>query len=255
MGGALLQGWHHGKASISPVIIDPARPKDMQPELVADWYSSLGDLPASFVPDIVMFAIKPQLMDKVVPDCAQRGWSDALWLSIAAGKSTEYFAGHLGKSAPFVRIMPNTPALISRGVSALYATQSVTDAQRDNAEQLMRAVGEVVWLDKESQMDAFTGVAGSGPAYVFYMIEAMTEAGIKAGLEPDVAAKAAMLTVQGAGELAMTSHTEPSELREQVTSPGGTTAAGLEVLMQERKGLMPLMKEVVAAAAKRAKEL
>lgn len=255
MGGALLQGWTRKGASITPYVIDPHRPKDLPPELVADWYSKLADLPADFTPDIVLFAIKPQLMDAVVPECAVRGWDNALWMSIAAGTRTGYFTTHLGKDAPVIRVMPNTPALISRGISALFATDTVTSAQRDSAEQLMQAVGAVLWLDDEQQMDAFTGLAGSGPAYVFYMIEAMTEAGINAGLDRDMAARAALLTVQGAAELAVTTGTDPAALREQVTSPGGTTAAGLAVLMHERKGLMPLMKDVVLAAAKRAKEL
>lgn len=205
------------------------------------------------VPDVVLVAVKPQVMDSVMPAYARLA-GQSLFLSIAAGRTLASFTRLLGGGAAVVRAMPNTPAQVGRGITALCAGPGVGASARALAEALMGAVGDVVWLDDESQMDAVTAVSGSGPAYVFHLIEALEAAARAAGLPDALAAKLARDTVTGAAELAFRSPDSAARLRENVTSPGGTTAAALAVLMGD-KGLTDLMTRAVAAAAERSKEL
>ena len=151
--------------------------------------------------------------------------------------------------------MPNTPAAVGRGITAIIGNEHASAADVDLADHLLSAVGQVVRLETEDQMDAVTGVSGSGPAYVFHMIECMARAGEAQGLAPDLAMQLAKATVAGAGALAETAEETPAQLRVNVTSPNGTTQAGLEVLMNETKGLPPLMENTVRAAADRSREL
>jgi pyrroline-5-carboxylate reductase len=178
----------------------------------------------------------------------------ALILSIAAGTKIEFFERHLGSDAAVVRVMPNTPAAIRRGMSVLCANANVSAAQRETADRLMAAAGATAWLDDEGLMDAVTAVSGSGPAYVFLLIETLAAAGVAAGLPEALSKQLALETVAGSGALAQASNDDPAQLRVNVTSPGGTTAAALEVLMAE-DGLAPLMRRAVAAATRRGKEL
>lgn len=257
MGGALLAG------CLAQDIVAPADVLVIEPGeagrgeaaklgvTVAADAGALKDMPA---PDLVLVAVKPQMMDDVLPAYAGLGDADTVFLSIAAGRTAASFTRHLGDKTPVVRAMPNTPAQVGRGVTALYPTVAVTPAQRAMCEALMGAVGEVVWLDDEELMDAVTAVSGSGPAYVFHMIEALAEAARAAGLADEMAETLARATVTGAAELAYRSDETATALREQVTSPGGTTAAALGVLMGE-KGLADLMIRAVAAAKKRSREL
>ena len=253
MGGALISGWlARGVPANGLIVIEPkptALPKlPRAVRVIAD----RAALPVSVAPRAVVFAVKPQVMDGVVP--AYAGLGRALYLSIAAGKPIAYFEAKLGKTARVVRAMPNTPAAVGRGMSVLAAGGAATKADRRLATDLMAAVGEVAWIDDEGQMDAVTAVSGSGPAYVFYLIEAMAEAGAKAGLPSDLAAKLARETVIGAGELARQSKDSADVLRRNVTSPGGTTEAALKILMGST-GLAKLMARAVAAAKKRSREL
>jgi len=176
-------------------------------------------------------------------------------LSIAAGTTTVTLKNFLGTSAAVVRAMPNTPAAVGRGMTVLFAAAGVTPSQADICAELLTAVGKVRWVKDESLMDAVTAVSGSGPAYVFHLIEALTAAGVAAGLEATLAADLALATVTGSGELARLSSDSAAVLRTNVTSPGGTTEAALKVLMADRGGLTDLMTRAVQAAAQRSKEL
>ena len=193
--------------------------------------------------------VKPQMMGDALP--ALQSLTDTLFVSIAAGTPIAAFEAAFGSDARIVRAMPNTPAAVGKGITALVGNSAATPADLDLAGQFLSAVGEVVRLDDEDRMDAVTGLSGSGPAYVFHMIEALAAAGVAQGLDPELAARLARATVAGAGALAMTGE-DPAQLRINVTSPNGTTQAGLEVLMAE---LPDLMARTVKAATDRSKEL
>lgn len=257
MGGALLKGWlDQGIAAPESVtVIEPADEARaaLAPLGVTVLAAPDDALDADGRFDLALLALKPQVMD-VAKAYAPLGQAGTVFLSIAAGKTTDYFRALLGASAAVVRAMPNTPAQVGRGITALYATPEVGDDGRTLAGRLMEAVGEVVWLDDEALMDAVTAVSGSGPAYLFYLIECLAAAARQAGLADEMAERLAEATVTGAGELAFRSSEPAAALRRQVTSPGGTTAAALEVLMADG-GLEDLMVRAVAAAADRSREL
>lgn len=243
MGSALLAGWLARGLDPGAVTVIEPRPSDW---LCGTGVAIGGALPAS--PALVLIAVKPQMMEEALP--ALRNLRDALLVSIAAGTTIAAFEAAF-PGARIVRAMPNTPAAIGRGITAITGNAAATAADLDLAEAMLSAVGEVVRLDDEAQIDAATGLSGSGPAYVFHMIEAMAAAGAAQGLAPDLALRLARATVAGAGALAMEGG-DPAELRRDVTSPNGTTQAGLEVLMAE---LPDLMARTVAAAADRSRAL
>lgn len=254
MGSALLEGWLAGGLPAGAIaVVEPAP----SPRLLAHANEGLRlntGLPAN--PAIVVAAVKPQMMADALPSVSALGHGGTLFVSIAAGTSLATLADALGSEAPIVRAMPNTPAAIGRGVTALVGNARASSAHLDQAEALLRAVGRTVRLEDEAQMDAVTAVSGSGPAYVFLLIEAMAAAGAAEGLPEELALELARATVDGASALAMADDgTHPSSLRKNVTSPGGTTAAALEVLMREGDGLTDLVREAVAAAAARSREL
>lgn len=199
--------------------------------------------------DVLVLAVKPQAMGSVLGPLATRlAQRKPLLVSIAAGLTTtalESWAGPL----PLVRCMPNTPALVGAGMSVLYATDTVGAAGRMDAEAVMRSAGEVLWVEQESQLDAVTAVSGSGPAYFFHMMEAMITAGMEQGLDVETSRALVLQTALGSARMANESHTDPGELRRQVTSPGGTTAAALRVFADG--DLMGLVSRAVAAAAER----
>ncbi|MCC2112529.1 MAG: pyrroline-5-carboxylate reductase, partial [Hyphomicrobiales bacterium] len=199
-------------------------------------------------------AVKPQMMAAVLPGLRHLASAATVVVSIAAGTTVNTLRAGLGPDVAVVRAMPNTPAQVGRGITAAYAMPEVTLAQRSVVARLLEAVGGIVWLDDEAEIDAVTAVSGSGPAYVFLLAECLAEAGVKAGLPADIAARLARDTVSGAGELLYQSDLDPATLRKNVTSPGGTTAAALEVLMGP-DGLAELMQKAVAAAAGRSREL
>jgi len=211
------------------------------------------ELPDDLTPDAVVFAVKPQIIDEVLP--AYRRWArpQTLFLSIAAGITIAGISRHLGDAA-IIRTMPNTPAAIGRAITVACANPRVTAGQRRLAEALLAAIGESAWVEDEALLDAVTAVSGSGPAYVFLLIEALAEAGARVGLPPDLALRLATETVAGSGELARLSPDSPARLRENVTSPGGTTRAALDVLMAD-DGLARLLQRAVAAATLRSREL
>jgi pyrroline-5-carboxylate reductase len=195
------------------------------------------------------------MMGDALPTLAALGNGDTLFVSVAAGTPIAAFEAVLGASTPIIRAMPNTPAAVGRGITAIIGNALAGAAQLDLAETLLAAVGQVVRLEDERQMDAVTAVSGSGPAYVFHLIETLAQAGEAEGLASDLALTLARATVAGAGVLAETSPESPSQLRVNVTSPGGTTQAALEVLMNETDGFPALLARAVKAAADRSREL
>ncbi|MVO16025.1 pyrroline-5-carboxylate reductase [Parasedimentitalea huanghaiensis] len=250
MGSAMLAGWLEGglpAASVS--VIDP---------YPSDWLQESGvhiNQPLPETPAIVLIAVKPQMMGEALPNLQLLGGGDTLFISVAAGTSIATYEDILGANTPLVRAMPNTPAAISRGITAIVGNARASAADLDSAELLLSAVGQVVRLDSETQMDAVTGVSGSGPAYVFHLIETMAAAGEAQGLPAELAMQLAKATVAGAGALAEASEESPSQLRVNVTSPNGTTQAALEVLMDKTSGFPTLLESAVGAATNRSKEL
>lgn len=257
MGAALLAGWLDRG-------LDPARIIIQEPELsgAARDLASKHDIktvarlePQAVPPTAIVVAVKPQVMDEVFPILARAAGPETVVVSIAAGKTLQSFERHLPEASAVVRAMPNTPAAIGRGITGAVANSHVTSAQKTICEGLLGAVGDVVWVPGEELMDSVTAVSGSGPAYVFLLVEALAEAGVAAGLDAATAMRLARATVSGAGELLSRSASDATTLRENVTSPGGTTAAALAVLMREGNGLKELMRDAVLAAQKRGREL
>jgi len=250
MGGALLAGWL--KAGLVPAavhVLDPA-PSDW---LLASGVQVNGPLPPS--PAIALVAVKPQMMGAALPRMQALGNGATLFISVAAGTPIATFEQVLGPRTPIIRTMPNTPAAVGRGITALIGNRNATPAQMDTAAALMAAVGQVVRLDSEDQMDAVTAVSGSGPAYVFHLIETLAAAGVAEGLPPAMALQLARATVAGAGALAEAADDDPGQLRRNVTSPGGTTQAALEVLMDPATGFPALLAQAVHRARARSQEL
>ncbi|MEZ5838911.1 MAG: pyrroline-5-carboxylate reductase [Hyphomicrobiales bacterium] len=255
MGGAMLAGWLDCGLDASGVtVVDPAPPAEMASliETLGIRHVTSPDGLAS--PAVLVLAVKPQMMAAVLPTIAPIVGPETVVVSVAAGTQLATLHGALGPAPAIIRAMPNTPAQVGRGMTVGCAGPEVTPAQRDIVTRLLEAVGDVAWIADESDMDAVTAVSGSGPAYVFLLAECLAAAGEAAGLSPELATQLARTTVAGAGELLARSHETSETLRRNVTSPGGTTAAALAVLMAEA-GVPDLMRRAVAAAADRSREL
>ena len=267
MGTAMLKGWiDHFDSDTVFTIIDPfmavknpfidnkritvlaqaspAKPSD----LLIIW-------PDKTVPDIIVLAVKPQVMEQALAPLVNLAGADTLWLSIAAGISIDWLRQRITPDAAIIRTMPNTPAAIGKGVTAMAVGDGVSEAMQKLAEEILSVVGKVVRLDDEADMDAVTAVSGSGPAYVFLMRESLEAAARTAGLEPGLAAMLAEETISGAVALMRESDLDARQLRIDVTSPGGTTEAALKILMADKAGLPALMEKAVLAAQKRALNL
>ena len=254
MGSAMLEGWlSRGLPAAAVQVQDPGLPEALQQRLAAQGVRLNAALPVA--PAVVLIAVKPQALPEALPHLAPLGGGDTLFLSVAAGATIGYYQQTLGAGTPVVRAMPNTPAAIGHGITALIGNDCATPAHLSLAEALLSAVGQTVRLADESQMDAVTAVSGSGPAYVFYLIETLAAAGQAQGLPESLALRLATATVAGAGRLAEASATPPAHLRADVTSPGGTTEAALGILTDAQDGLAPLMRRAVRAAADRSGEL
>ncbi|MEO0930358.1 MAG: pyrroline-5-carboxylate reductase [Pseudomonadota bacterium] len=250
MGSAMLAGWlRNGMPPASVYVIDP-NPSDW---LQKQGVTIGGKLPVD--PAIAIIAVKPQMMMEALSDVADLGNGNTLIISIAAGTPIKTFERVLGVQTPIIRAMPNTPAAIGRGITALIGNVRTGTDHMTLAEELLAAIGQTVRLDDEGQMDAVTAVSGSGPAYVFHLIETLAAAGVNEGLPPTLAMKLATATVSGAGALAEDANETSEQLRINVTSPGGTTQAALQVLMDPDTGFPVLLKKAVAAAANRSREL
>lgn len=253
MGGAMLGGWlAQGVAPSRITVIDPSPPvaaAAMMAQAGVAHVKSAGNLPPC---DVLVLAVKPQIMGAVLPSVKQLAGPQTVAVSVAAGITVATLEAALGCAV--VRSMPNTPSLVRRGVTVCCASPRVDEKRRERVHALLQAVGRVEWVEDEALIDAVTAVSGSGPAYVFHLAECMAAAGEAAGLPPELAMILARETVSGAGELLAQSPESPAKLRQNVTSPNGTTAAALAVLMAEG-GMPELLKRAVAAAKKRSQEL
>lgn len=250
MGSAMLERWlRQGLSPDAVWVLDPNP---------SDWLRGTGvhvNAGVPKAPAVALIAVKPQMMAEALPVLKPLAQAGTLFITVAAGTRIAAYEGTLGAGTRLVRAMPNTPAAIGRGITALCGNAASGPADLDLAEALLSAVGQVVRLEGEHQMDAVTGVSGSGPAYVFHLIETLAAAAEAEGLPAPMALQLARATVAGAGALAEQSPDDPAQLRRNVTSPGGTTAAALEVLMKPQTGFPGLMKRAVAAAVRRGKEL
>lgn len=249
MGSAMLQGWlSEGLSAEAVYIIDPHP---------SEWLQGIGvqinvDLPSD--PAVLMIAVKPQMMQDALPQVKEFGGGGTLILSVAAGTPIQSYEAAFGAGTRVVRSMPNTPAAVGKAITAIVGNAEATEADLDLAEGMLLTIGQVVRLTNEAQIDAVTGISGSGPAYIFYMIDALAAAARAEGLPAEMAMLLAKATVAGAGALAEQTDETPEQLRINVTSPNGTTQAGLEVLMGEG-GLAPLIRKTVAAATHRSRAL
>jgi len=254
MGTAMLDGWLDlGLDGRRVTVIEP-HPAAGITALGARGIAINPHLGASGTTTVVVIAVKPQVAPDIMATVASLVGQDTLVLSIMAGRTLAFLERTLPAGIAIVRAMPNTPAAIGRGMTVAVANASVTPTQRQLADRLLHAVGAVEWVDDERLMDAVTAVSGSGPAYIFLLAESLARAGIAAGLPPALAERLARETVAGSGELLHTSPLPAATLRENVTSPGGTTAAALAVLMGTA-GFDPILEQAVAAAARRSREL
>jgi pyrroline-5-carboxylate reductase len=257
MGGAMLAGWI--EKGVEPANVTVVEPNSETAEALrlqhgVSTVPRPDDLDFNIKPNVIIFAVKPQVMDDVAPAYARFKGPDVVFLSIAAGKTIAYFENLVGSNAAIVRAMPNTPAAVGRGITVNFANAHVSGDQIALCGELLSSVGEVAWVDDEDQIDAVTALSGGGPAYVFLLAECLAHAGIQSGLPEDLAKRLARVTVAGSGELLHQSDEEPATLRQNVTSPGGTTAEALRVLMAE-DGWQPLLDRAIAAATLRSREL
>jgi pyrroline-5-carboxylate reductase len=251
MGSALLAGWARRRLSQPVFVVEPAAVR--LPKAVRRC-AAAGALPKTLVPAAIVFAVKPQSLPDLLPAYRRFSATGAVALSIAAGKTLGFFARHLGPDMAVVRAMPNTPAAIGRGIAVACANPRVSAAQRALCDRLLSAVGEVAWVEDEALLDPVTAVSGSGPAYVFLLIECLAAAGATLGLPEALAMRLARATVAGSGELARLAPEDAAQLRRNVTSPGGTTEAALRILMAA-DGFGALLSRAVTAAAERSREL
>lgn len=255
MGQALVRGWLNSGHSPSAISVaeQSAAARRQAADLGLDVLDGAAK-PGKRKFAILLLAVKPQHVDAALADYIEALADDGVVLSIAAGRTIGSLQQNAGGDRAIVRSMPNTPAAIARGTTVLCANAAVSAAQRELCAQLLSAVGAVFWVEDEAQLDAVTAVSGSGPAYIFLLAECLTAAGVHQGLSRQLAAELALHTIAGAGAYALESETAVAHLREQVTSPGGTTAAALGVFMKD-DALQQLVHEAVAAAAARSAEL
>lgn len=256
MGGALAAGLLARGLKPEFVLIQDPDPPPESAELIRAHNLSCG---ASFsdlktAPSVILAAVKPQVMDAVFPAAAKLAGPETLTLSIAAGRTIASFEQYLAEGSAVVRAMPNTPAAIGHGITVCCANAATRPEQRELTTALMSAVGDVAWVEDEALMNAVTAVSGSGPAYVFHLAECLADAGIAAGLEQNLAMQLARSTVAGAGALLAQSELSAEQLRQNVTSPGGTTAAALDELMEDF-AMKRLFERAVAAAKARGEAL
>lgn len=253
MGGAMLAGWIEGGFEPGDVtVIDPSPRPDMARKLVSWGVNMEGEPPDGLVADVLLIAVKPQMMDDVLPGLKSLTGPDTVSVSVAAGTTIATLERALGGAV--VRAMPNTPSLLQRGITVGCANAAVSGLQKNRVEGLLKATGGVEWVEDEKLIDAVTAVSGSGPAYVFHLAECMAAAGVEQGLPPELANRLARETIAGAGEMLSRLPDEASTLRENVTSPNGTTAAALAVLMKD-EAMRKLFSKAIAAARIRSEEL
>jgi len=260
MGGALLSGWiDHEILAAGSFVIDPG----IVPELKKQCSNANVPVYANVqlaienkisAPEFLVLAVKPQMSAKILGGLGSL-LEGALCLSVMAGVSLEDISTHLGGHDEIIRTMPNLPSILGEGISGLYAPPSVILHHRKSAERLLQVAGQTVWVDHEDHIDMVTAVSGSGPAYFFLMVEVLSEAGQELGLDEKTASQLARATLSGAGAMMKVDHRKAQEMRIAVTSPGGTTAAALEILNGSEEAQRKLMLRAVRAAFNRAQEL
>ena len=256
MGTAMLQGWlDAGIGADRVTIFDPSPPPETKALIAEHSISHNPDVSSVDAVEAILVAVKPQVVDEVLPAMAELARGNPLVVSVVAGKTISAFRRHFGEDTPVIRTIPNTPAAVGRGITAMAASDGVSPQQSELATALLSSLGEVVSVPEETMIDACTAISGSGPAYIFYMTECMTAAALELGLPPDIAEQLARATVAGAGELMRATGIPASVLRENVTSPNGTTHAALQVLMADSDGMKQLMTRATAQAKKRSREL
>ena len=255
MGGALLSGWLDGGLSAGAITVVEPEARRARLAIQRGVTVAADARAVARSPDAVVLAVKPQIVEAILPAYAGLAAAGSAFLSIVAGKPISALAARLGEGAAVVRAMPNTPAAVRRSISVACANVATSARQKALCGELLAAVGGVLWVDDETLLDPVTAVSGSGPAYVFLLAECLARAGEEAGLPADLAQQLARETVAGAGEMLARSDLSAETLRRNVTSPGGTTAAALSVLMAENDGLPPLLSRAVAAATRRSREL
>ncbi len=251
MGGSLLKGWINAFPALEATVIEPA---GKPPIDGIAWVASLQELAADYQPEMVVFGLKPQIMAGILPDY-QRFKEKACFVSMAAGRSLASLQAMLGADAALVRIMPNLPVSVQRGVTGFVCNAQVTEEDASKVAALAEAVGVAVALETEAQLDALTAVSGSGPAYLFHFAEALERAAQSLGFNEETARTLAIETTLGSAKLLDSDGITAAEWRQRVTSPGGTTAAALDVLMQPEGGFEALLAKALAQALARAKEL
>lgn len=256
MGGSILNGFLAAGADKSAVrVVEPNA--EIRENLAKRGITAFENIAQAdgFSPAVVFTAVKPFLIADVIGGVKPFTDKGAVLFTIVAGKPIAFYETHLGKQAAIVRAMPNTPAAIGKGITGLIANSNASESQKRAVAEIAKACGEAVWLTDESQIDAVTAVSGSGPAYLFYLTEALSAAAKSLGLADDTAEKLAKATVIGSAALMEQSTETPAKLRQNVTTPNGTTAAALDVLMNPETGFEPLMTQAVKAAENRSKEL
>lgn len=220
-----------------------------------DWYKKLSSIPKSYTPDIIVFAVKPNVLDKILPEYKKFVNESITLISIAAGKKLAFYQKHLGKKAAVVRVMPNLPAAYNQGISVAMANDNVNKLQLFTAHHLLKALGEDVWIEDERLFDAVTAISGCGPAYLFLLTECIAKAGQKVGLPQAMAEKLARYTIIGAGALLEHSDEPASILKQRVASPGGVTEVALKVLENTESGIAPVMTMAIKVAMERSREM
>ena len=250
MGSAMLAGWLDSGIPASSIWISDPQPSAWLTKTGVNLNKSLPENPA-----VCLIAVKPQIIFEAISNLNHYKQSETLFISIAAGITLKQLEQAISSESTIIRAMPNTPSAIGKGITALIGNSAAKNEHMMISKILLEKISEVIELEHEDQMDVVTGLSGSGPAYVFYLIESLTNAGVELGLSKEKALQLAKATVAGSGALALSSSEKPSVLRKNVTSPNGTTQAGLEILMDKKYGLGPLIKSTVEAATKRSKDL
>ncbi len=255
MGGAMLAGWlRDGMPGSSVAIIDP-QPSEAMQKLCVGAGVAINPPPETLAePEVLLLAVKPQMLDSAVPVLTKLVGPGTLVLSVMAGKTIANMRDRLPRAGAFVRTIPNTPAAVGRGITACFPSPEANAVQRALADQLLKAIGWVEWVEREDLIDAATAVSGSGPAYVFYLAEALATAGAAAGLPPELSARLARATVEGAAVQAAADPRTLHAMAEAVASPGGSTRRGLDVL-DEPDGHVPLLRNTLTAAILRNREM
>ena len=255
MGEAMLRSWVHTQSSKFSLLVLEPHPSDWLKSMFEMGLVELNNIKNANKIDICVFAVKPQTLEKALEENRKRLSKETLVVSVVAGKDFNFLKSSLHTDQPIIRVMPNTPVSVSQGISALVANKSTDSNHIEWVEELFVALGKIVLLKNENEIDAVTAISGSGPAYVFNFIENLIEIAKELGLSAEVSKTLAIQTVVGAGILSESSGLSPGRLRENVTSPAGTTQAALEVLMDEEFGWKPIIKKAVHAAHNRSKEL